>query len=95
MPYNRAAFGDSEDDERSDQELQALPSPAHSPPHNLPQPLAIPSNADLDKRKVMLVAGWPNYETVLCDTDIHMRPDSENFPSKRCGGPEEKPGEPI
>ena len=50
----RAAYGDSEDDERSDPELQALSSPEHSqPPHYPPRPPAIPRprHADPDMRK--------------------------------------------
>ena len=42
----RAAFGDSEDDERSDPELQALPSVEHSQPPQYPSPDL--DNADLD-----------------------------------------------
>ena len=51
MPYNSAAFGDSDKDERSYQELQELPPLAHSPPLYLPQPPAVLSHAGLDKRK--------------------------------------------
>ena len=50
---------------------------------------ATPSSSQpcrLDMRKVMLAAGGLNYKTVLRDTDIHIGPDSENFPSERCGG---------
>ena len=41
-----AAFGDSKDDDRFDPESEALPSPAHTPPQDLPQTQPVPSNAD-------------------------------------------------
>ena len=65
-----------------------MPSQEHSPPQYLPPPPAVPSNADLDMRKVMLAAGGPNFETVLHDADIQMPvgPDSQIIPSERCGG---------
>ena len=58
LPYH-AAFDDSENDERSDRDQQSealfpcAPSPAHSPPQDLPpwQPPVIPSHAQLDMRK--------------------------------------------
>ena len=62
----RAAFGDSEDDEPSDPESQALPSLEHSQPpqygnspqYSQPSPLEY---ADLDMRNAMLAAGGPHY----------------------------------
>ena len=51
----------------------------HIPPHqDLLKHPAIPSHAELDMHKVIDAAGGTNYETVLCETDIHMGPDSEN-----------------
>ena len=92
MPYNRAACGDSEDDEHSET-LASLErrSPPQSPPRHLPQPAAAPRLAELDMRKVMLAAGGPNYESVLRDTDSHMGPDSEAIPASDV---EQKSGEP-
>ena len=81
-----AAFGTSEDDERSNMESQALPSQAHPPPQYLQQPPADSSHADLDILKVMLAVGGANYETVLRDANMHKGPDSENIPSDQCGG---------
>ena len=82
----RAAFVDSEDDERSDQELEALSSQAHfpPPPSQYPATPAVPRprHADLDMRKVMLAAGGSNYEIVLHYADTQMRPNSENIPQR-------------
>ena len=84
--FCREAFGDSEDDERSDAEPQSLPSPGNSsPPEDLPQPPVVPSQV-ADICKAMLQAGGPNYQKVLQDADIQMGTHSRNIPSKRCGG---------
>jgi hypothetical protein len=84
--FCREAFGDSEDDERSDAEPQSLPSPGNSPPpEDLLQSPVVPSQA-ADMCKAMLQAGGPNYQKVLQDADIHMGTHSENIPSERCGG---------
>ena len=88
LRYNRAAFGDSEDDERSYRDLPRVASISFtcifSSWKSATTP-AVPSHADLNMRKVMLGSGGPNYKTVLLDTDIHMGPDSENIPGERCG----------
>ena len=88
----RAAFGDSEDDKQSYPESQALQSPADSPPQSLQQPPAVPSHADLDKRKVMLAAGGPNYET-CCAIQISILGQIQR--TSQASDVEEKPCEPI
>ena len=84
--FCREAFGDSEDDERSDAEPQSLPSPGNSPPpEDLPYPPDVLGQA-ADMCKAMFQAGGPNYQKVLQDAGIQMATHSGNIPSERCGG---------
>ena len=92
-----AGLLDTDDDEPSDGVVQPEDAPSDhddQPDDDLPEnppppPARVPALPDM--RKVMQVAGGPNYGDILREVDDHFGPDADGIPSERCGGESRRP----